>query len=170
MISPHGPPAAAQVPLLIGTSVAKAVAALRARQDPADASANGGDGAAGPSRPAPVTLDWRSLSCRLSNEKTGASKQLLFLDGGSAVPGNLLAIMGPSGSGATGAHKRPYQSNLFALTVEHATSAPWHDKVSDECTPSIPVQMLTRTQDDCSVGQQASLSQLRYEHSLKGIR
>jgi len=95
------------VPLLIGTSVVKAVAALRTRQDTADASADAGDGAAGPSRPAPVTLDWHSLSCRLSNEKTGASKELLSLDGGSAVPGKLLAIMGPSGSGATGAHERP---------------------------------------------------------------
>jgi len=105
------------VPLLIGTSVAKAVAALRARQDTADASADGGDGAAGPSRPQPVTLDWRSLSCRLTNEKTGASKQLLSLAGGSAVPGRLLAIMGPSGSGATAAHERPYQSSLSATSI-----------------------------------------------------
>ena len=95
-----------QMPLLVGTSVFKAVTALRRRQSTANAAADGDNGTAGPSRPQPVTLEWRSLSCSLSNAKTGVEKQLLSLDGGSAVPGRLLAVMGPSGSGDPGARPK----------------------------------------------------------------
>ena len=90
------------MPLLIGTSLFKAAVSVRRRSRPADAPANGdpGNGAPGSGPPQPITLQWQSLSCSLSNEKTGASKQLLSLDSGYATPGRLLAIMGPSGSGA----------------------------------------------------------------------
>lgn len=97
-----------QVPLLVGTASAKALAALRdSRGQPrsdAAASDNGEGAFAGGAPPQrPVTLRWRQLAATLEVGKGDATttKELLSLQGSVARPGRLLAIIGPSGAGKT---------------------------------------------------------------------
>ena len=46
-----------------------------------------------------LRLDFRSLSCRVTNPTTGEKKQILSDITGHVKPGELLAVMGPSGCG-----------------------------------------------------------------------
>lgn len=48
-----------------------------------------------------LRLDFRSLSCRVTNPTTGEKKQILSDITGHVKPGELLAVMGPSGGGKT---------------------------------------------------------------------
>ncbi len=81
----------AQVPLLVGTTSAKALLALKdTRHHEAALAGNGADagGAADGASLAhePVTLRWRNVSAMLTTKK-GDTKELLSLAGASARPG-----------------------------------------------------------------------------------
>ena len=96
----------AQVPILVGTSLVKALAGLKHRRGSGEAGItpqNGGNGT-GDQKPPPVLLEWQDLRCSVTNKKTGSTRELLAVAGGAAKPGRLLAIMGPSGSGAQANH------------------------------------------------------------------
>ena len=90
------------VGLAIGTVVVAAAARVLFRKprarDPHEPVV-----AAAPSTPAQVTLTWGELSCWLDGTKRsrGEKKHLLQDVTGTAAPGRLLCIMGPSGAGKT---------------------------------------------------------------------
>lgn len=51
--------------------------------------------------PTEVNLQWRNLTCTLDTPKSGTPKNLLTNISGTAKPGRVLAILGPSGAGKT---------------------------------------------------------------------
>ena len=88
---------------MIGTIVWKAVDHLRNGKGakPLIGAMESSDiGKSHSKQPEPATLTWQNVKCSLADGKSGGSRELLSLDGGCSKPGALLAIMGPSGSGA----------------------------------------------------------------------
>lgn len=104
-----------QVPLALATAALKGLARLRQRRKMRrDASSAGGMLGAGTNE---VQLEWRDLTCTLTDKKSGQKRLLLNSISGSASPGRLTAIMGPSGSGKTTllsalAGQMPYSKNI----------------------------------------------------------
>ena len=136
-----------QVPLVISTAAWKVVTGLKNRKSgqPSAKSPDSGDSESNGSKPEPVTLSWRNVTCSLSDSKSGANRELLSLDGGCATPGRLLAIMGPSGSGAL-LTSAPLTSVLLtpALLTPALLPIQWTSRyrmILPECHPSLPLCM-----------------------------
>ncbi|KAI7845221.1 hypothetical protein COHA_001265 [Chlorella ohadii] len=111
-----------QVPLALATAAFKGLARLRQqRKMRRAASSAGGMLGAGTNE---VQLEWRDLTCTLTDKKTGQKRLLLNGISGGATPGRLTAIMGPSGSGKTTllsalAGQMPFSKNIhLQLTVK----------------------------------------------------
>jgi ABC-type multidrug transport system fused ATPase/permease subunit len=67
-----------------------------------DAASDGGDAVPeAPPTPSPVLLEFADLTCTLQKKKAQHATTLLQSVSGSAAPGRLTAIMGPSGAGKT---------------------------------------------------------------------
>ena len=106
---PPPPPSRGVGPALVLAAAAGAaglLAGLLLRRRAGDAAAEEDVAAAdAPAEPAPVHLAWRGLRCTLSRKPKsgdGGSPTPLLQDvSGSAAPGRLLAILGPSGAGKT---------------------------------------------------------------------
>lgn len=117
-----------QLPLAAGLVAFKGIQGLLQRQRlRRSASSSGGLLAGGASNE--VMLEWRDLTCTLTNKKTGAKRRLLSGVAGGATPGRLTAIMGPSGSGKTTllsalAGQMPYSSAITLQGTITANGAP----------------------------------------------
>ena len=48
-----------------------------------------------------MTLEWRSIEAFVRGDKKGSEKQVLFPMSGLVQPGEMLAVLGPSGAGKT---------------------------------------------------------------------
>lgn len=116
-----------QLPLTIGVAALKGLGALRQRRRLQRSASSGGSLAASASQE--VLLEWRDLTCTLTDKKTGQKRLLLNGVAGSARPGSLTAIMGPSGSGKTTllsalAGQMPYSKNITLQGRVTANGAP----------------------------------------------
>ncbi|KAL4432817.1 hypothetical protein ABPG77_008143 [Micractinium sp. CCAP 211/92] len=117
-----------QLPLSIGVAALKGLGALRQRRRLQRSAGSSGSLAAASTE---VLLEWRDLTCTLTDKKTGQKRLLLNGVAGSAKPGSLTAIMGPSGSGKTTllsalAGQMPYNKNITLQGHVTANGAPLH--------------------------------------------
>ena len=95
-----GPPPALVPALALGAVALLGRVLLGRRRG--DAASDGGDAAPeAPPTPSPVVLQFANLSCTLQKKNAQSATTLLQSVSGSAAPGRLTAIMGPSGAGKT---------------------------------------------------------------------
>ncbi|KAL4458091.1 hypothetical protein ABPG75_012956 [Micractinium tetrahymenae] len=116
-----------QLPLTLGVAALKGLGVLRERRRLRRSASSGGSLSASASNE--VMLEWRDLTCTLTDKKSGKKRLLLNGVAGTAAPGRLTAIMGPSGSGKTTllsalAGQMPYSKNITLQGHVAANGAP----------------------------------------------